>query len=104
MTYTTTVSTNSAGQITAWDLAVANGVSGPGAWQGAVTSAGDMASYDTSNHGPLYELSNTVAGDWVVAGGAGAGAAPEINSAGAIPAITMLLGLMAVIRGRRRSC
>lgn len=102
LTYTTQVSTNSTGQITGWDFTLANGTGGPGGWQATVTSSGDTASYNESDHGPLYKLSSTVAGDWSVAGGGSAEAAPEINPDGAVPAVTMLLGLMAVIRGRRR--
>lgn len=97
------LSTNSSGQITAWDLNLGTGaVAGEPHWQATITSTGDAGTYTPpSLHGIGYDLSNAVAGDWSIQGGTQA--APEISPAGAMPAITMLLGVAMVIRGRRRT-
>jgi hypothetical protein len=40
-------------------------------------------------------------GNWTISGGSGNVSAPEINSSSAIPALTLLIGMLAVMKGRR---
>lgn len=99
-------STNSSGQITNWMLVANAGLPAGSAAAGGLTvqtSPDDdyFIQTATDQHGNSIDVASNGGGSWSLSSSGGAAPAPEIDAAGALPAITMLLGMVAIIRGRR---
>lgn len=112
-------STNASGMITGWSISVVGGIFGgtnsPSSATVTISNSGDSFSTGFSspscaapNGGACYSVreSNTSPGSFSVSGSSGGGsggaAAPEIDPRSAMSAMTLLLGGLAVLRGRRR--
>jgi hypothetical protein len=108
-------STNGKGAIDGWSMSLTGVVGGPGGWTETVTSSdiggvgGDNANiassctaYFSSGSPQSFNCgwsgSNTTPGVWT----SPAAKAPEIDPASAASGLTVLLGGVAVLRGRRR--
>jgi hypothetical protein len=110
-----TFSTNAKGAIDGWSISLDGSVPGPGGYELTATSVdirgvgGDSATLSTTctafftfgspqNFGCGSSGSNTTPGVWT----SPAAKAPEIDPASAAGGLTLLLGGVAVLRGRRR--
>ncbi len=112
-------STNASGMVTGWSISVVGGIFGgtnsPSSATVTISNSGDSFSTGFSspscaapNGGACYSVreSNTSPGSFSVSGSSGGGsggaAAPEIDPRSAISALTLLLGVLAVLRGPRQ--
>ena len=114
---TVAFSTNANGAIDGWSMSLAGTVGGPGGWSQTMTSSdiggvgGDSATMSTTctaffspSLQPPQSFpcgssgSNTTPGVWT----SPAAQAPEIDPASATSGLTLLLGGVAVLRGRRK--
>jgi hypothetical protein len=108
---TVAFSTNGNGAIDGWSMSLAGTVGGPGGWTETMTSSdiggvggdnAEIAANCYSASGQSFSCgwtgSNTTPGVWT----SPAAQAPEIDPASAASGLTLLLGGVAVLRGRRK--
>jgi hypothetical protein len=93
-------STDSVGAVIGWSLSLNTPYPQfSGGSTAFVTSAGDREQVaPDAPQGTSYAVANTAAGTWIEH----ANAAPEIDARGATAGLTLLVGLIAVLRGRRK--
>ncbi len=98
---TVSVSTNSAGQITAATVQGGTPMSAsPENWEFATAATGDNLTAQNGTHGPVYTLSDSTPGSWSAVA---TESVPEIDAGGAPAALTMLSAMVALLCGRRRA-
>lgn len=98
------ISTDAQGQITAWNVALTSD-GGGSAYQfyATIASGGDGGVYmqngDNITNAYIYTVSNTVSGSWIDP--PSFMAAPEIGLEGSIPALTLLIGWVLLLQGKK---